>query len=75
MVLYIALYEVLCLLRYLNSLGIRVAQSVLSDYGLVKWGLITGRGKGFSSSLCAPTGSEAHLASYPVDAEGPCPQG
>jgi len=44
--------------------------SILSDYRLDDRGSIRDRGKGFSSSLCAQTSSEAHSASYPMGTGG-----
>jgi hypothetical protein len=45
--------------------------SIVSDYKMYDQGSIPGRGKGFSSSLCVQTGSEAHPASCPVGIGGP----
>jgi hypothetical protein len=47
-----------------------VAQLLVSDYRLDSQGSIPGRGKGFSSSLCAQTSSEAHPASCTMGTEG-----
>jgi hypothetical protein len=50
------------------------SHSIVSDYRLDGRGWIPSRGKGFSSSLCVQTGSEAHLA-YPMGTGGPFPRG
>lgn len=41
--------------------------SKVTSYELDDWGFIPNGGKGFSSSLCIQTGSEAHPTSYPMD--------
>jgi hypothetical protein len=45
--------------------------SIVSDYRLDDRGLITDRGKEFSSSLCVRTSSGANPASYPMGTGGP----
>jgi hypothetical protein len=49
--------------------------SVVSDYKLDDRSMITGRGKGLSSSLCVQMSSEVHPASYPIGTRGPFPGG
>jgi hypothetical protein len=44
--------------------------NIVSDYRLVDRGSISGRGEGFSSSLCVQTGSEANPASHAMDTGG-----
>jgi hypothetical protein len=47
----------------------------VSDYGLDDRGSIPDRGRGFPSSPCIETGSEAHPVSYPMGTGGPFPGG
>jgi hypothetical protein len=43
-------------------------QHIVSVYRLDDWVSISGRGKGFFSSLCVQTGAEAHQVSYALGA-------
>jgi hypothetical protein len=65
------------IIKYLHSIRciirVGVAQSIVTDYTLDDWGSIPSRGKGFSSSLCVQTSSEAHTASCPMGTGGPFP--
>jgi hypothetical protein len=44
--------------------------SIVSDYRLDDWVSISGRGKGYSSSLCFQISSEVHPVFYPMGPEG-----
>jgi hypothetical protein len=62
--------------RYTYFVGAAVAQAVqcLTTGWTIGVRSPTGA-EDFSSSLCVQTGSEAHLASYPVGTGGPFPGG
>jgi hypothetical protein len=49
--------------------------NIMPDYRLDDRGSIPDREKGFPSSLCVQTWSEAHPASYTVGTGGPFPWG